>query len=220
MKKISDALRENIQGNPFLEFGLHHGLFNLTQLAHYLRPYIESRTSKQLTPAALTMALSRWQRATPSTVFRQTDYVVDKLTIHSRLQTATYPKMPDIHKYLNRLYERVHGEGGYCSLSQGQHEVTVIVDREYRLPSRKSVRPVFYHDNIAAIGVQFAPRYAEIPGMLYMILQRVALLNINLIEITSTFSEIHLFIDETDMQTVFDLLFQTFLSGTHSERSS
>jgi len=48
--------------------------------------------------------------------------------------------------------------------------------------------------------------------MAYMLLRRVALQNVNLIEITSTFTEIHLFIDERNTQIVFDLLFQIFLS--------
>ena len=60
--------------------------------------------------------------------------------------------------------------------------------------------------------MQFDPRYATIPGMAYMLLRRVALQNVNLIEITSTFTEIHLFIDERNTQIVFDLLFQIFLS--------
>ena len=47
--------------------------------------------------------------------------------------------------------------------------------------------------------------------MLYMLLQRVALQNVNLIEITSTYTEIVFYIDQRDTQTVFDTFFESFL---------
>ena len=59
-------------------------------------------------------------------------------------------------------------------------------------------------------GRQFDPRYAVFPGMLYMPLQRVAPQNVKLVEITPTFCETRLFIDQLNTQIVFDLLFQTF----------
>lgn len=214
MIRISDALKANVEGNPFLEFGLHHGLFNLSQLARYLQPHIKSRTLKEVQPTALTMALSRLQRDMQPTTPTARHYAVDRVTIHSGLCTATYPRQPDIQGVLNAHYERIHRDGGYCSLSQGQHEVTIILDRD-RMPEldRKIRRkPVYRCDDLAAIGVQFDPRYAHIPGMLYMLLQRVALQNVNLIEITSTYTEIHLFVAEEDTRAVFDLLFQSFLS--------
>ena len=108
--------------------------------------------------------------------------MIDRVTIHSGLCTATYPRQPDIHGVLNGLYGRIHR------------------------------RPLFRHDHLAAIGVRFDPRYARIPGMLYMLPQRVALQNVTLIEITSTFTEIHLFIAEDDTRAIFDLLFQSFLA--------
>jgi hypothetical protein len=214
MIRISDALKANIEGNPFLEFGLHHGLFNLSQLARHLLPHVESRTLKAVQPTALTMALSRLQRDMQAATAAARHYTIDRVTIHSGLCTATYSRRPEVLGVLNRLYEQVHREGGYCSLSQGQHEVTVTLDRD-RMPDlmqRLRARPVFRCDDLAAIGVQFDPRYARIPGMLYMLLQRVALHNVNLIEVTSTFTEIHLFVAEEDTRTVFDLLYASFLS--------
>ena len=52
--------------------------------------------------------------------------------------------------------------------------------------------------------------------MLYMLLQRVTLQNVNLIEIISTYTEIVFYVDERDTQTVFDTLFQSFLVRSRS----
>ncbi len=125
----------------------------------------------------------------------------------------TYPKSPELHARLHALYNRIHRENGFCSLSQGLHEATVIIESRFRqwLEQETKLRPVYEHANLASVGVQFNARYADIPGMLYMLLQRVALQNVNLVEITSTYTEIVFYIDERDTQRVFDTLFESFL---------
>lgn len=52
-----------------------------------------------------------------------------------------------------------------------------------------------------SIGVQFGEGYADVPGILYTLLQRVALQNVNLIEISSTYAEIAFYGDEADART-------------------
>ena len=74
------------------------------------------------------------------------------------------------------------------------------------------------YDHVSAVTVQFAKSYVDVPGMLYMLLQRVTLQNINLIEIASTYTEIMMFIDEADTRTIFDTLFQSFLVKSGGER--
>ncbi len=44
-----------------------------------------------------------------------------------------------------------------------------------------------------------------------MLLQRVALQNVNLIEISSTYTEIVFYVAEKDTRIVFDTLFHSFL---------
>ena len=59
MIKISDAILAVIRGNTFLEFGVHHQLFNQTQLARYLQPFVAARSHKEPKASAIAMALSR-----------------------------------------------------------------------------------------------------------------------------------------------------------------
>ena len=59
MIKISDAVREILDGSTFLQFGLHHKLINLSQLARFLHPLVEARTKKEVQRSAIHMALSR-----------------------------------------------------------------------------------------------------------------------------------------------------------------
>ena len=221
MLRISEALREIIRDNPFLEFGIHHGLFNLTRLARHLRTAVQIRTRKDVQVSALTMNLSRLQRDLRPATPAPEQYVIENLTVHSGLCTVSYPKSPELHAALHKVYNRIHRENGFCSLSQGLHEITLIIDGRFRaiLEAEVRQRPIYQHANLASVSVQFSEHYAEIPGMLFMLLQRVALQNVNLIEITSTYTEIVFFIDERDTQTVFDTFFRSFLVKSEQARS-
>lgn len=218
MIRISEALRDTIKGNPFLEFGVHYGLFNLTQLARYLQPMIEARAKKDVQVSAITMNLSRLQQDLRATTPAPERFEIENVTIHSGLSTVSYARSPEVHAGLHHVYDRIHRANGFCCLSQGLHEITAIVESHFRpwLAKRIRQKPVYSHDNLASVGVQFDDRYAEIPGMLYMLLQRVTLQNVNLIEIISTYTEIVFYVDERDTQTVFDTLFQSFLVRSRS----
>ncbi|WP_147300916.1 hypothetical protein [Aestuariispira insulae] len=219
MISISTVLQDIIKGNPFLEFGFHHGLFNLTQLARYLQPLVESRARKEAQVTAITMNLSRLQSRIKSDTPKPERFVIDAVNINSGLCAVTYRKAPDLHGILNRLYSRVHEESGFCSLSQGMHEITMVVENRHRgwLDDNCRQKPIAAYDHVAAVTVQFAKSYVDVPGMLYMLLQRVTLQNINLIEIASTYTEIMMFIDEADTRTIFDTLFQSFLVKSGSD---
>lgn len=213
MISISTALQDIIKGNPFLEFGFHHGLFNLTQLAKYLQPLIEARAKKETQVTAITMNLSRLQGKIRTNTPKPEKFAIDAVNINSGLSALTYQKAPELHGQLNQLYSQVHSEGGFCSLSQGMHEITLVVESRYRpwLAANCSQKPIADYAHVAAVTVRFSKAYVDVPGMLYMLLQRVTLQNINLIEIASTYTEIMMFIDEADTRTIFDTLFHSFL---------
>lgn len=213
MITIPTALRDIIRGNPLLAFGFQHRLFNLTRLAEYLRPIAAARTKKDVQASAVTMALSRLLRELSDDVPRLDRFTVESVSIHSGLSALTYARGGILQRRLNEFYRRVLDKGGFCSLTQGMHEQTIIFDSRYRegLEASVTTTPLRTDDGIAAVGVQFDPRYVEVPGLLYLLLQRVALQNINLVEISSTYTEAMLFVAERDARLVFDTLFESFL---------
>ena len=213
MIRVQDALRAIIKTNPLLEFGLHHRLYNLTQLAHYLQPLVEARTHKAVSISALVMSLSRLQQALAANTPAPTQYVLEKITLISGLCTATYAQSPETHQRLNTLYHQIQQQNGFCNLAEGMREITVIVEGRHQESLHRLLgqTPLYTHTKLAAIGVQFGAHYADIPGMLYVLLQRVALQNVNLIEISSTYTEILFYVAERDTRVVFDTLFESFL---------
>lgn len=219
MIKVADAISAIIQGNPFLEFGVHHQLFNHRQLARYLSPFVVARTQKDVSESAIAMALSR---LTPSLI-EQTpqpeDYRLEKISVTTGLCTASFTRSITAHRALNRLQTEMQKNGSFCSVSEGMREVSVIIESRFenKLHGIVGERPVYSHSSLASVEVLFGSAYTDTPGMLYMLLQRAALQNINLIEITSTYSGITLFIAEPDTRLLFDTLLNSLVVQDSSQ---
>ena len=213
MNKISDAIKGIVQGNAFLEFGVCHQLFNLTQLARYLQPFVAARTKKEVSVSAITMAMSRMGPQFVANTPKPSDFQLEKVHITTGLCTATFQRSIEAHRAINKLHIDMQKKNAFCSVSEGMTEITVIVECrfEQKLLSWSKVKPVFSHSRLASVEILFGSSYTDTPGMLYMLLQRVALQNINLIEVSSTYSGIILFVAEQDTTLVFDTLYQSMM---------
>jgi len=60
------------------------------------------------------------------------------------------------------------------------------------------------------VGVAFDERYLKVKGILFQLMEEIALQNINVIEIASTATEFSIFLREEDVQLAFDAIFNRF----------
>jgi len=66
------------------------------------------------------------------------------------------------------------------------------------------------HEDLAAVGVAFDERYLKVKGILFRLMEEIALQDINVIEIASTATEFSIFLHEEDVQLAFDAIFNRF----------
>ncbi len=215
MLRISEAVQELVETHPALQFGFYHGLMNLTKVARFLRPSIEARVKKQVTDAAVLMNISRLQKKLaqlPQSQSRRDQLILDKVNIQSGLCAATVVKSPTSHRELNRVFNRIQSRNGFITVTEGMREVTVIVEADnLRLvTSALSSPPRILHEDLAAVGVVFDERYLKVKGILFQLMEEIALQNINVIEIASTATEFSIFLREEDVQLAFDAIFNRF----------
>jgi len=217
MLKISDALRDMINASPWLIFGFHHRLFNLTKVSAFLRTLVEARTHKEVQPSAILMNLSRLQsRRVEGHANLDAEFFVDKIHIHSGLCTITFPKSEATHRHLYGIVAKVHERRGFLTLTEGIGEITVILGQENldMTLNTLAVAPRLVNMQVGAVGVSFQEKFLAVSGLLYRLLQHVALQNINVIEITSTATEFNIFLDEADVRLAFDSIYQGFSKRT------
>lgn len=219
MRTVGAALSEIINSSPELQFGFHAGLFNLTQLARFVRPMVEARTAKEVAEPSLVMALSRMARATQKASSRKISgagrFEVENVTVRSGLSTLTLHRSTDTHRATQSIYSKLNRKDSYFTLSEGTSEITLIFERSElatvlaALPAGE--RPKLRRDNIAALGVRFHSRYVEIPGLLQRILQQISLQGINIAELASTATELVVYIAESDVRRGLDTLLRAFV---------
>jgi aspartokinase len=212
MIRLSDTLKTIVSRNPLLLFGLGHRLLNLTQTSEFLQPVVESRAKKEVKSTAILMGLSRLQRnlgKSPSTLEH---FKVDKITIHSDLCSISYPRHPELQGKINRLLQLIEKKQGYVNVTEGMHEVTLLIDQDKLEDALRILgeHPKNRNSDIASIGVQYNEKYNRIPGMLYQIIQQLALQSINLLEIASTHTEFIFYVPQKDVHLAFDTLYNAF----------
>jgi hypothetical protein len=97
----------------------------------------------------------------------------------------------------------------YITVTQGINEITIIAESSVidvfrdRLKEYKSIYDI---SNIVGISVKFDLKYMEIPNLFYLLIRKLALRNINIIEIVSTATELTFIINKKDMGIALEQL--------------
>jgi hypothetical protein len=211
MIKVSEALQEIIKKNQTVQFGLSQELFNLSQLSKYLVPLVKARTKKEVQPSAILMALSRLQRK-ETRKQAQPRFEIKKLSTNSGLVVATFNKTKSLHRSVNDFYGKIQDLGSSLTISEGTTQVTVIYDSEF-IPLRKKIikeTPFQEITDIGSLSVRFDQAYLQTPGFIYLVLQQLYFQNINVVELSSTATEMIIFLSEDHVQLAFDTLYSRF----------
>ena len=208
MIKVSDILKKMVKNDQQLEFFLSNKLLNLTQFGKFVKPLIDTQMQKNVQLSAIVMALSRLQqkkylkKARPRFSIRQ-------LKLYTDLCTMSFDKNPRIHQEIQKLYNEAMNANVYFMISESSSEITLISKTEF-IETKSIPRPKFKHMELSAISIQFDSKYLSSPGVITSILQKLTLQNINFVEITSTNTEISIFVDRTDVRLAFDTLYDSY----------
>ncbi len=210
--KTSDALEQIVYGNPFLQFGLAHRLYNLSEMAKFIKPILEVRLEKPIHKTALVMALSRLQKKIQADITIGESFEIETLSIQHNLITHTYEKSNQNHECINLAYNAIQKQREYFVYSESTSEITIFFNKKFKSVIGNIVRdkPKYKNEHITAVSVKFDEHYFYEPGLFYLIMQKLMIQKVNVIELSSTFTELIFFIEEKDLQLVFDTLRSCF----------
>lgn len=212
MLKISDAIKEIVDKNSLLRFGMSYRLLNLSQTARFIKPLVEARVKKPVQVTALIMNLSRQQQRMKRKA-EEDQFKIENIIIRNNLCTMTFFADDAIRDKINKLYAQIRDEKGFMTITQGASEITIIFENSFVDLVNKVVKEKSKYKNnqICSVGIKFNEKYLEVPGLLYLILQQVALQDINIVEINSTGTELMIYVDEKDAKLAFDTIYGKFL---------
>ncbi len=213
MYKTPEILTDLIRENPLLEFGLAYRLFNLSQLAKYLHPMVEARAKRDVRPETIVTALSRLQTHKIKQAPQAQDFRVENVSVTSGLGTRTYHNTPEVRAQLSKLMERAHENNAFFHHTESTYEITIFYDQGTRNQLEKLLPfPTKYeNETITCVGVRFGEELFHIPGLLFSLMQKINLQNVNIVDISSTFTEFNFYVDQADTKITFETLYDCFV---------
>ncbi len=215
MANLTTILNEVIKANPTIQVGLSNKLFNLSQLARFLLPTIQAKSDRDISQAALLMALSRYQRSINSSDLSESQitYSFKNIQVTSNLSIFSYAYTPDRRREVITLAKEIEAKGRPLSFTHGLGQITLFVQNDdvSRVRARLNGKPLQVNTNIALVGALFSEDECKKPGFFHAVFQQLYLQKINVIEVASTMTELLIYIDETDLRLAFDTLYNRFI---------
>lgn len=213
MLSIPEAVKSAIERDGFLHFGLANNLLNLTKTAKFVRPLVEVRTKKTVSVSAVTMALSRLRLKKRKVNAYLKDIRLTSLNVQKNLAELTYEKTSANVRTLEKAEKEIRYKGAYVVITFGTTEITVLVDVEYAPHIKKSMPavPKIEIRDLVAVSAQFDEKYIPHVGMVYALIQQLTFQNINIIEFSSTYTELVFYLHKKDLKLAFDTLYDQFM---------
>ena len=158
------------------------------------------------------MALSRIQTNNSKTLPKPENFKLTKLSFRTGLSILTYNKSERIQQKIETLHHNPNIKASIISITEGDNEITIIMETETFSEIKKTISttPLNEQSSLTAIHIKFPKESLNTPGLLFLIIQQLALQYINIVEIASTYSEFIVYVDQKESRLAFDTLIGSF----------
>jgi aspartokinase len=209
MIKISDSVREIIDNDDLVRVMAQRGLLNYRAYAKEIKSKVEEICMKDVRLGSIRTAISRYiDSIAPLNLPPNTDIL--RISVQKKLAGLTYERTETISEKIRALYKQfAKGTNSYITITQGINEITIIANESIIDNMRKSLKEyktIYDISNIAGISVKFDIKYMEIPNLFYSLIRKLALKNINIIEIVSTATELTFILNNNDVPLALEKL--------------
>ncbi|MBT5016331.1 hypothetical protein HN748_03090 [Candidatus Peregrinibacteria bacterium] len=181
----------------------------MSKVADFLHPMIEIRAKKQVSRGSIMMQLSRLQKNLQKITPDGITFRTNNLTLHASLAVITYDRTATLLEKVNKIVSAQMTKDSFLALNRGSSELTLIVDSELSsyIQNEIHAHPKNIIAPVTAITIHFSEKYADVPGFLYHVIQQITLQGINIVEVTSTYSELTILVAQKDARLAFDTLY-------------
>ncbi|MGE0561977.1 MAG: aspartate kinase [Flavobacteriales bacterium] len=213
MKATHILVEEIIKKSPFLEEALAEGIINLSSLSRQIKPEIDELTKKDVQIGAIVMALKRLSPKFDPNLKIKVKKVINKLgdiTVRSRITYYTFKNSETIVDRQADLLKKIKGKKDtFFAFSQGVYETTIILsDSEH-----DDVDSIFKDETLiqetkglSSLTIKLPSENADVSGIYYFILKKIAWEGINILDIISTMHEFTIVVDDDSIDRAFTIL--------------
>lgn len=212
MITIAKRVEQLIERWPMLRQGLEMDLLNVSSVARYLKPEVESEIGERISEAAILMAIRRYQKkdaAKKSDTKRPQDFLGD-MSVRPSLCDLTFANSPTLQQKVDKIASQFSTHE-YFTVSRGILQTSVIlydqkVDDVLKILNGEHLEQRV--DKLSAITLWIKRGYGSLPGILVYPLNALAWRGIAVIEIISTYDELNIILYDKDVELAFRTLKQ------------
>jgi len=213
MKATHVIVEEIIKKSPFLEEALAENIINLSSLSRQIKPEIEEQLNKKVQTGAIVMALKRLSPKFDPNLKIKVKKVINKLgdiTVRSRITYYTFENSETIIDKQAALLKELKGKKDtFFAFSQGVYETTIILsDSAHNNADTifKDETLIQSSEGLSSITIKLPSENADVSGIYYFILKKIAWEGINILDIISTMHEFTIIVNDESIDGAFSIL--------------
>ncbi len=213
MTTISESVNEIVSRKPFLEETLASGLINLSSLAREIHPEVCEKLNKDVKHGAIVMALKRLKPTINFQINHRVKKVIGLLgdiIVRSNLIDFTYRNTPSLIKAQTKLLDNISKRDDvFFTFSKGIYETTIILSDTMEDKVKmlfKDEKLIYKINNLSSITIKLPEEIAQVFGVFYHILKKLAYEGINILELVSTTHEFTVIVNDDDVDSAFSVL--------------
>jgi len=219
MKTVPQVVEELISQKPFIEKALADGIVNQSALAQQLLPEIQKQLYKNISLSSVIMALKRLPSKSPKSLTINLKQYIKNIVVRSDLVDYTFLNSATLSSQHQSVFGNLTDSSSFLAVSQGSFETTILFSQSL-LPFVKAAyeteKLVFRLTNLASISIHLTAKATTSAGVHYAILKALAWENINICEVISTYTELNIFIKDSDIDRAFALINRIGHSGSEN----
>jgi|SRR3989338_4057765 len=210
MVTISRTVESIVEENAFIEEGIIRGIINYVALAEELQPRISKIMKIKVEISAIVMALRRLREKLKKSVFHRPKFSTNAdILITSDLFEVTFQKSSYTLELLRDIYKCIDPERDFIALTHGRMEITLISNKRNKEKIMQLIekeRIVKEIKELASLGITLPAKAIDESGYFYLITRAFAWEGIPLVELISTFTELHIIVHENYVPKAFIIL--------------
>lgn len=209
MIKISAIVKEIMDDDDIIKTIASRGVLNSMAYARSIQKEVEDKAMKEVQLGSITAAVNR-HIANLTPIHMPSEKDIQQISVQTNLAGITYERSEEISEKIRQIYNDIKvNNKTYITITQGINEITIIAQDQIINTFRERLKkyPTIYDiSNIIGINIKFGIKYMSIPNLFYLLIRKLALKNINIVEIVSTATELTFIINKENLQIALDQL--------------
>lgn len=209
MSSAADVVRDILSEDGLIIEALQRGVLNISAYANEVHAEVESRTKKPVRIGTIIVALSRLTDKIEQQPRLAPIVAIDSMNITSSLLGISYDKTDQVLMDISRInHSYIDNANAFFAMTMGTKGVTIICSSSLadRITQSIGQHPKATMEKLVAISVRFSDDYMDVPNTIYSLVQALAVRQIHIVEIVSTYTELTFMVYEQEMETALQAL--------------